>query len=1034
MKKSILAFCATAAALLLAGCQKENINVVETAEATHTVVFTAEKMVDTKTAIASEGDKTVSYKWTAGDEARMYITETYASGENTVTNTGTVTDMTLSNEDKTATFTVSFSGNAPTGDITYRAVYGGSFSDDHNPLIPAAQSPRADSFDPNADVMVGVVNRTARDENPTSIRFNMERKVSVNKMTLKGLKKGEVVKSVTFESDKTHSTYFLVSSGSYDTDAANCSNKLTFNFISNNTVPSSGEFPVYFTTAPVEGASFTVNVVTNLHRYSKPSTKAITFKTGEVRRFGVTLPAGQDIDPIEGDYLIGAYVGNNNSKWFVMTPVLGGSTNNYFQKLDTDITKGVSTIDYSDFSGISGIENCIWRIEAYGEGYSIRSTNTNDYLYYYPGNSPSNEARASSELSEHTCFNVTIENKLATIQSRENSSRVLRYNSGQPRFAFYGGTQNDIYLIPVYDDGLRPVTLSFTDSAINTDTNDYTNVTGQTVAVSPNESAISNAITYSMAGDPIGSVDSSTGSVTLNGTAGVATVTATFFGDATYRATTAEYTITVVQIDNVMYKIVKSIDDVTEGTYVIVNYGHYLPNAAATNAGPIMNDNTKVTILGDYVINVTGDMTWDFTGTTSAMTIKSTIAGNYYLIVSGAGNNNVRVNTTSGNTWSIYSYPSSTSAFYMKDNTNNRFCATTSNGDWRSYNSYNSDYYGDGGQIYLYKEIDTRDLAPISWSSETASVSIEGSTITWTEPSGAQPNLTNTENLTVTYASSVPAVATINDSGVLDIVGEGTTEISASYAGNVGDPYASTKVSYTLTVVDNTTYLITVTQPSGDVSGFTIAASPSGSQKAGTTIDLSFSGSVAGYTFANWDVYETGNSNNKVTVTDDSFTMPKYPVTVTATFLSLNDWITEVFPVGTTTSYAGDREVSGKQLKWYLHGTCGRNDSDTAFDFTEALTMGKSADNSGSPANFESSPIANGISKLKFDYIGNGKAFKVEVVVNGSVVWSRSGFTATATKQSSGELTVTNATSNASIRFVNTSGERRVTIGNISWK
>ena len=882
MKKSILSICAIAAALLLAGCQKENINVVETAEATHTVVFTAEKMVETKTAIASEENGMVSYKWIAGDNARMYITESYVNGSTTVVNSGTVESMTLSNDDKTAEFTVTFSGNEPTGNITYRAVYGGSFSDDHNPLIPAAQSPRADSFDPNADVMVGVVNRSTRDENPTSIRFNMERKVSVNKMTLKGLTSGEVVKSVTFESNKTHSTYFLLSdgtNGSYDTDAANCSNKLTFTFTANNTV-SSGEFPVYFTTAPVTDATFTVTVVTNRHRYSKTSTKTISFNLGQVRRFGVTLPEGEVLDSVEGDYLIGSYVGG---KWYVMTPTM--ATNKFFPGLNTEITEETSTIEYSDFAGITGIDNCIWRIEAYGEGYSIRSTNTNDYLYYSPGISPSIEAETNSELSEHTCFNVTIDNKLASIQSRENTQWVLMYNSNgsSNRFAFYKGTQNDIYLIPVYNDGLQSVTLTFAESQINTDLNDYTSVSGQTVTVIPNESAITSAITYSMTGDPIGSVDASTGAVSLNGTAGIATVTATFPGDATYRTATASYKITVVQLSEKMFKIVTSRSAVTEGTYIIVNDGYYLPNAAVSGSCPIMSENTTVTIEGNYVINVTDDMTWNFTGTTDAMTIKSTIEGNYYLINNNS-NDGVRVNTTTGRTWSILSYYPNTTAFYLKDNTNSRSCATTTNNDWRSYTSYNSQHYGDGGKIYLYKEVDSREPANISWSIEEATVSKVGNTYTWTAPSGSQPTLTNTENLNVTYTSSNPAVATITDSGVISFAGAGTTVITAIYAGNTGDPYAHTEVSYTMTVEDNTTYLITVTQPSGDASGFTISASPNGSQKAGITINLTYSGTVDGYTFSNWVVYETGNSSNKVSVTSNSFVMPEYPVTVTAIF------------------------------------------------------------------------------------------------------------------------------------------------------
>jgi hypothetical protein len=60
------------------------------------------------------------------------------------------------------------------------------------------------------------------------------------------------------------------------------------------------------------------------------------------------------------------------------------------------------------------------------------------------------------------------------------------------------------------------------------------------------------------------------------------------------------------------------------------------------------------------------------------------------------------------------------------------------------------------------------------------------------------PVLTNTHNLELTFNSSNTNVATINSSGTVSIVGNGTTTISATFAGN--DDYNAKTISYTLTV------------------------------------------------------------------------------------------------------------------------------------------------------------------------------------------------------------------------------------------
>ena len=153
-------------------------------------------------------------------------------------------------------------------------------------------------------------------------------------------------------------------------------------------------------------------------------------------------------------------------------------------------------------------------------------------------------------------------------------------------------------------------------------------------------------------------------------------------------------------------------------------------------------------------------------------------------------------------------------------------------------------------------------------------------------------------------------------------------------------------------------------------------------------------------------------------------------------------WIVEEF-TGLNKVYAGTLAFNAKQLTWTFYGCSSRNTTDqAAFPTADAaFTMGKKEDNTATGdtsivnAYCETAAIAKGVSKLKFDYCGNGKKFKVQVLVGGVVKFEKDfdAYKSTDTTKSSGELAITGATENAVIRFINTSGARRVTIGNISW-
>lgn len=68
------------------------------------------------------------------------------------------------------------------------------------------------------------------------------------------------------------------------------------------------------------------------------------------------------------------------------------------------------------------------------------------------------------------------------------------------------------------------------------------------------------------------------------------------------------------------------------------------------------------------------------------------------------------------------------------------------------------------------------------------------------------------------------------------------------------------------------------------VTGGTISTNPAGSANVGSTVQLNYTADD-GYEFADWNVYKTGELSTKVSVSDNSFTMPTYGVTVSATFV-----------------------------------------------------------------------------------------------------------------------------------------------------
>lgn len=143
----------------------------------------------------------------------------------------------------------------------------------------------------------------------------------------------------------------------------------------------------------------------------------------------------------------------------------------------------------------------------------------------------------------------------------------------------------------------------------------------------------------------------------------------------------------------------------------------------------------------------------------------------------------------------------------------------------------------DMARLAIFKKVDNRPNAPISWSDTEgyAEMTVDGI------DASLIPTFSNAENLSVAFASNAPTVATIDGNGVITIVGEGTATISATYAGE--GSYKKTTVSFALEVEDN--------RPTVATPSFSPVA---GEVQANTTVTISCTTSGA-------DIYYTTDAN-----------------------------------------------------------------------------------------------------------------------------------------------------------------------------
>ena len=460
MKKSlsILSFLACAA-VALTGCSKDDAQSAATATKEVTLTLSAEKPEISNSPEARTVYSDGHILWnTTGEKLRITYADNGTIAEGSTfyaTNSATVSE-----DQKTAKF--QFQGTVPAeaGAYTLHALYPSSAYASSNKKIESSaisvniktpQSPLADSFDPEADVMVGTsVKSYATFPENEDIAMTYKRLVAHGQVTLTGLpfEEGETINNVTFtapEGTKVAGdirTDLLKKEISYTTDA---DNYVSLSY-TNATLNAEGNFVAWFCSIPftVEAdQAFKIEVTTTRGTYMREITaraEGISFKENTRNLLSVNM-ASADFTPVagielaDGSYVIAVKVGET---YHAMLATANGTSSSASKR------RGTQSIEYKNPYQTND-DALVWTVTKTGANiYTIE--NGGSYL-----NNAVNDA--SAPLSTSPVDLVLKQNEDGTtyrITSSKDTNRDLGRNNDSG-FAFYatsGSYPSDLYFIP----------------------------------------------------------------------------------------------------------------------------------------------------------------------------------------------------------------------------------------------------------------------------------------------------------------------------------------------------------------------------------------------------------------------------------------------------------------------------------------------------------------------------------------------------------------------------------------------------------
>ena len=283
---------------------------------------------------------------------------------------------------------------------------------------------------------------------------------------------------------------------------------------------------------------------------------------------------------------------------------------------------------------------------------------------------------------------------------------------------------------------------------------------------------------------------------------------------------------------------------ITEGDYLIV-YDNRAMNATVSSNRLTYEDVDPV----DETINTNDKyIIWHIAPSGSYWTVYNKAEGKY---AAGTGNRKqaqlLADGTDDKSLWTVNEATIGEYDFINKYNSAHYQGAYLRNNGTHGYACYAEE--GTGGPVLLYK-LENRDYPALSFSPSAVQVVWED------RDEFVAPTLNNPHNVEVTYSSSDMSVAYIDEfTGDIIIVGNGTTTITAAFAGNElyrpgqatyqitvsGKPAGTIKtVSYTVATTSSVT--VSGEAPSGSSSTYSQTSRTAGQVSANQSLTLTLSG------------------------------------------------------------------------------------------------------------------------------------------------------------------------------------------------
>lgn len=686
----------------------------EVAVSKSTVFHITASSVDTKTVFGDKGSTGYPTRWTTNKDVAFSRDEA-----DFVEGTPTLVDGGVS-----ATFDVELPGEATAGTIyafSPRGVYDKNNSENNVPgftsiskdyhdvylNIPTTQTPLANSVDESAQAIVG---SASYDNGNPNLSMDFSHIVAYGKMAITNFA-GDAIKTVeiTFPENVAGSSCRY----HYDTEVLDNFNTNTITLLPTNVVNNT----FWFAIAPFAGTSGDVVVkVTDENddlyqkRFTLTETKPLTFTAGVVSLFSVNFSGiSPEVDPdavftvstiadangwsngiayVEEDYA------DDNGNTNVTVQCSGTGNNGKYYTSDESWRLYTSGDGKLIVSGAPGVLISKIHIDmANGGELSVDGFNNTTGIWSGSANSVTFVATANTKITKiEVWYSETVKTKLAT------------------------------------PTGLSVAVDANTANKINASWNAVDNAGSYVVTASPTS------------GDAISAEVSSTLysfsdlEYATSYTVSVYAVPSDLSSFIASDSATAE-SVTTGANSKPEWVLVTSLSDITAGQYVIVastsTKTGYFPSADNTTSAPSYIT-TGLTILNNKITSaVTDAMYFEFTGTTSEMSIKNA-SGSYLYAINN--NNGLRVGGTS-DTWTISAHKSKeANAFQFVDATQSRYIGVYSNQDWRCYTTVDATNFTNAtgsSKLFLYKKTGG-STPPVQETCETPVISCTDNTVTIT--------------------------------------------------------------------------------------------------------------------------------------------------------------------------------------------------------------------------------------------------------------------------------------------------------------